>query len=55
MGTACYVKGASEILETLKEELGIGVGETTEDMLFSMHEARCNRRLRARSGRNDKR
>ncbi|MEA5001058.1 MAG: NADH-quinone oxidoreductase subunit NuoE [Endomicrobiaceae bacterium] len=41
MGTACYVKGASEILETLKEELGIGVGETTEDMLFSMHEARC--------------
>lgn len=41
MGTACYVKGASEILETLKEELGIGIGETTEDMLFSIHEARC--------------
>ncbi|MFA7074721.1 MAG: NAD(P)H-dependent oxidoreductase subunit E [Endomicrobiaceae bacterium] len=41
LGTACYVKGASEILETLKEELGIGIGETTEDMLFSIHEARC--------------
>lgn len=41
MGTACYVKGASEVLETIKETLEIGIGETTEDMMFSLQEARC--------------
>ena len=41
MGTACYVKGANEVLETVKETLDIEIGETTEDMLFSLHEARC--------------
>jgi NADH-quinone oxidoreductase E subunit len=41
MGTACYVKGASEILDTLKRELKIKVGETTEDRLFTLQEARC--------------
>ena len=41
LGTACYVKGAEEILETLKQELKIGLGETTEDGLFSLQETRC--------------
>ena len=41
MGTACYVKGADKVLETLKKELGIEVGETTEDTLFTLQEARC--------------
>lgn len=41
MGTACYVKGAAEILETIKKELNIEVGETTEDNLFTICEARC--------------
>ncbi|MDD3729859.1 MAG: NADH-quinone oxidoreductase subunit NuoE [Endomicrobiaceae bacterium] len=41
MGTACYVKGASEVLETIKETLEIEIGETTEDMMFSLQEARC--------------
>jgi NADH-quinone oxidoreductase subunit E/NADP-reducing hydrogenase subunit HndA len=41
MGTACYVKGADKIVETLKKELKIGVGETTEDGLFTLQEARC--------------
>ncbi|MDD5644259.1 MAG: NADH-quinone oxidoreductase subunit NuoE [bacterium] len=41
LGTACYVKGAGNILEAVKKELGIGLGETTEDGLFSLHEARC--------------
>lgn len=41
MGTACYVKGANEVLETIKEILDIKIGETTEDMLFSLQEARC--------------
>ena len=41
MGTACYVKGASDILEIFSEELGIGVGETTDDQLFSIIDTRC--------------
>lgn len=41
LGTACYVKGAGEILDTLKEELKIDIGGTTEDKLFTLQEARC--------------
>ena len=41
LGTACYVKGVAKILDALKKELGIKVGETTEDMLFTLQEARC--------------
>lgn len=41
MGTACYVKGAGEVLNAIKEELKIEVGETTEDGLFTLNEARC--------------
>ncbi len=41
LGTACYIKGADEILAKLKEELKIDVGDTTEDGLFSLQEARC--------------
>ncbi|MHC4287460.1 MAG: NADH-quinone oxidoreductase subunit NuoE [Planctomycetota bacterium] len=41
MGTACYVKGADKVLEALKRELDIQVGETTEDKLFTLQEARC--------------
>ncbi|MDR1695579.1 MAG: NADH-quinone oxidoreductase subunit NuoE [Endomicrobium sp.] len=41
LGTACYVKGAAEIMQTLKEELGIKEGETTKDALFTLQEARC--------------
>lgn len=41
MGTACYVKGADKVLETVKKHLNIEVGETTEDKLFTLHEARC--------------
>lgn len=41
LGTACYVKGAEEILETLKQELKIGLGETSQDSLFSLQETRC--------------
>jgi len=40
-GTACYVKGASLILERLKEKLGIDVGECTDDGLFSLEVCRC--------------
>jgi len=41
LGTACYIKGAGEILEKIKEELKIGIGETTQDNMFTLAEARC--------------
>ena len=41
LGTACYVKGAADILATIKEELQIKEGETTQDMMFTLQEARC--------------
>jgi NADH-quinone oxidoreductase subunit E/NADP-reducing hydrogenase subunit HndA len=41
MGTACYVKGAADILNALKKELGVEVGGTTTDNLFTLSEARC--------------
>jgi NADH-quinone oxidoreductase subunit E len=41
MGTACYVKGAAEVLDAIKKELNVSVGDTTEDGLFTLQEARC--------------
>jgi bidirectional [NiFe] hydrogenase diaphorase subunit len=41
MGTACYVKGAGEIVAHLEKEYGIKAGETTPDGKFSLTEARC--------------
>jgi len=41
LGTACYVKGAEDILNTIKQELKINLGQTSEDKLFSLQEARC--------------
>lgn len=41
LGTACYVKGAQDILDELKEILGIDVGETTPDGKFSIEDTRC--------------
>jgi NADH:ubiquinone oxidoreductase subunit E len=41
LGTACYVRGGKEVLSALKKQLGIDVGETTEDRLFSLDVGRC--------------
>jgi NADH:ubiquinone oxidoreductase subunit E len=41
LGTACYVRGGKLVLEALKDELGIDVGGTTPDGLFSLEVARC--------------
>ena len=41
MGTACYVKGSEEILNKIKEELGIEPGEVTDDGLFTIETTRC--------------
>ncbi len=40
-GTACHVKGASELAETIEKTLGIADGETTEDMLFTFETVAC--------------
>lgn len=41
LGTACYVKGADNLLTELKKKLGINEGETTKDGLFSLEGVRC--------------
>ena len=41
MGTACYVKGAGEILEKIGKILGIKSGECTPDGKFSLDGVRC--------------
>ena len=41
LGTACYVKGAQKILEKFSTELGIALGETTEDGIFTLECCRC--------------
>ena len=41
LGTACYVRGGKKIVERLKEILGIGVGDTTQDGKFTLEVMRC--------------
>lgn len=41
LGTACYVKGANDILNEFEDKLGIKKGETTPDGKFSISETRC--------------
>lgn len=41
MGTACFVKGAGEILEEFEKKLGIKIGETTKDSKFTIQVLRC--------------
>ncbi len=40
-GTACHVNGAKSIVNMLLNELGIGVGETTDDGMFSVLSVAC--------------
>jgi len=41
MGTACYVKGAGQVLERIVEKLNIKSGEVTSDGKFSLDATRC--------------
>lgn len=41
MGTACYVKGAGEIVAKLEQEFGVKAGATTEDNKLTLMTARC--------------
>lgn len=40
-GTACHVKGSARISEVVKEEFGIGNGETSSDLKFTLEEVSC--------------
>lgn len=41
LGTACYVKGAGQVLDKFGEILNIKPGETSEDGLFTLDALRC--------------
>lgn len=41
LGTACYVKGAQELIDRLSAVLGIKPGECTADGKFSLEACRC--------------
>ncbi|OFY65166.1 MAG: NAD(P)-dependent iron-only hydrogenase diaphorase iron-sulfur protein [Bacteroidetes bacterium RBG_13_42_15] len=41
MGTACYVRGAEKVLDEFRKELGLQVGQTTNDGKFSLSSLRC--------------
>lgn len=41
LGTACYVKGAKEMLEIIVREVGLNVGETSDDGRFTLEAVRC--------------
>lgn len=41
LGTACFVRGADQVLNAFKEELKINSGETTEDGMFTLDSIRC--------------
>ncbi len=41
LGTACYVKRSEEIIEKIKSELDIEIGEITRDKKYSLEAVRC--------------
>jgi NADH-quinone oxidoreductase subunit E len=41
VGTACYVRGAPRILDSVEDKLGIKSGETTSDGKFSLKTVNC--------------
>jgi NADH-quinone oxidoreductase subunit E len=41
LGTACHVRGGDRILDKLKRDLGISVGETTKDKRFTLESVHC--------------
>jgi len=41
MGTACYLKGAADLIQAIEDILGVGLQGVTEDGLFSFEVVRC--------------
>ncbi len=40
-GTACHVKGTPQLLDRLKQDLGLEPGETTEDLAVTLETVNC--------------
>jgi NADH:ubiquinone oxidoreductase subunit E len=40
-GTACHVRGATEITDVIVGELGVEVGSTSEDLSFTVESVAC--------------
>jgi len=41
LGTACHVRKAPAVLDELKRQLGIEVGQTSEDMKYTLETVHC--------------
>ncbi len=41
MGTACYTRGAPQLVDELKRDLKVEVGETTADKQFTLETVNC--------------
>ncbi len=41
MGTACHVRGAQRVLDTVQDQIGIKAGETDVDLKFSLETVNC--------------
>lgn len=41
VGTACHVRGATQLLDRVTKSLSVAVGETTSDDKFSLHTVNC--------------
>ncbi len=41
LGTACYVRGAKQVLEAVQRHCGCNVGETSADLRYSVGVVRC--------------
>jgi NADH-quinone oxidoreductase subunit E len=40
-GTACFVRGVSDVLKRIEDRLGINAGCTTEDNMFTLETVNC--------------
>ncbi|MCA0384642.1 MAG: NAD(P)H-dependent oxidoreductase subunit E [Firmicutes bacterium] len=41
LGTACYVRGAQQLIDKIAEMTGVSVGKTSSDGKFSLEATRC--------------
>ena len=39
--TPCWLRGSDEILEAIKKNIGVGVGGTSQDKMFTLSEVEC--------------
>jgi NADH:ubiquinone oxidoreductase subunit E len=41
LGTACFVRGSDKLADALQRQLGMKMGETSEDLRYSLEAVRC--------------